>query len=143
MRRIQVGDVSGMRELVIIRSDRVQIPHPTDRVHLQFAIRLRDAPSVTCIARSIVQRYHELVAVGIREVVVFHSSEAEMQPYQGVCPSPLSRTLRNTSMRSSGSSLRYAQCCRRMRWEQPSVVPSPGAYRNRKGKRGSGCQPTS
>jgi hypothetical protein len=49
MRRIQVGDVSGMRELVTIRSDRVQIPHPTDRVHLQFAIRLRDAPSVTCI----------------------------------------------------------------------------------------------
>ena len=32
MRRIQVGDVLGMRELVTIRSDRVQLPHPTDMV---------------------------------------------------------------------------------------------------------------
>jgi len=36
MRRIQVGDVSRMPRLVTIRSDRVQIPHPTDQVHLQF-----------------------------------------------------------------------------------------------------------
>jgi hypothetical protein len=80
MRRIQVGDVLGMRELVTLRSERVQIPHPTDLVHLQFAIRSRDAPSVTCTARSIARRHHELVAAGIREVAVFHSSVAGMQP---------------------------------------------------------------
>jgi len=85
MRRIQVGDVSGMRELVTIRSDRVQIPHPTDRVHLQFR-RFAGCPICNLHLRSIVQRYHELVAVGIREAVVFHSSVAEMRPYQGDLP---------------------------------------------------------
>ena len=80
MRRVQVGDVLGNHELVTIRSERVQIPHPADLVHLQFAIRSRDAPSVTCIARSIARWHYELLAAGIRDVAVFHSSVAEILP---------------------------------------------------------------
>ena len=57
MRRIQVGDVLGMRELVTIRSERVQIPHPTDLIHLQFR-RFAGCPICNLHLRSIARRHH-------------------------------------------------------------------------------------
>ena len=85
MKRIQVGDMLGKRELVAIGSERVPIPHPTDLVHLQFR-RFAGCPVCNLHLRSITQRHHELVAAGIREVAVFHSTVAEMLPYQGDLP---------------------------------------------------------
>ena len=54
-------------------------------IHLQFR-RLAGCPIWNLHLRSIVQSHHELVAAGIREVVVFHSSVVEMLPYQGDLP---------------------------------------------------------
>lgn len=85
MRRIQVGDVLGMRELVTIRSERVQLPHPTDLVHLQFR-RFAGCPICNLHLRSIAQRHLELVGAGIHEVAVFHSPVAELLPYQSDLP---------------------------------------------------------
>jgi hypothetical protein len=77
----------GSRELVTIRSERVQIPHLTDLVHLQFAIRLQDALSVTCIfAPSLIRGTLSLWKQGFMRVAVFHSPVAEMLPCQGDLP---------------------------------------------------------
>jgi hypothetical protein len=53
--------------------------------HLQFR-RYAGCPFCNLHLRSIVQRHQELVAAGIREVVVFQSSSAELLAQQGDAP---------------------------------------------------------
>jgi peroxiredoxin len=63
----------------------VQIPDPERVVHLQFR-RYAGCPVCNLHLRSIAVRHDELVAAGLREVVVFHSSAETMLPLQGELP---------------------------------------------------------
>ncbi|HEU5380442.1 MAG TPA: redoxin domain-containing protein [Ktedonobacteraceae bacterium] len=85
MKKCQIGEVISKHELETIRSEQVQIPHPEHLIHLQFR-RFASCPICNRHLHSIVERHDEIVANGIREVVVFYSSVEEMLPYQGDLP---------------------------------------------------------
>jgi peroxiredoxin len=85
MNKLRAGAVISARELVTIRSERIQLPDPAGVVHLQFR-RYAGCPFCDLHLRSILQRHQELVAAGIREVVVFQSSSAELLAQRGDVP---------------------------------------------------------
>jgi hypothetical protein len=69
-----------MRELTAVDGEVVSIPDPARLIHLQFR-RFAGCPICNLHLRSVVQRHDEIVAAGIREVVVFHSPAAELREY--------------------------------------------------------------
>jgi hypothetical protein len=85
MNKLRAGAVTSARELVTIRSKPIQLPDPAGVVHLQFR-RYARCRLCDLHLRSIVQRHQELVAAGVREVVVFQSSSAELLVHQGDVP---------------------------------------------------------
>jgi peroxiredoxin len=82
---IKAGDVVTKREITTIRGEPVQVPDPERMVHLQFR-RYAGCPVCNLHLRSIAVRRDEIVAAGIREVVVFHSSAGIMLAHQGALP---------------------------------------------------------
>lgn len=80
--RVGVGVVLAPRELVTISGERVRIPDPDRLVHLQFR-RFAGCPFCNLHLRSIVARYDDIVAAGIREVVVFHSTGDALRAARG------------------------------------------------------------
>jgi peroxiredoxin len=73
------GAVIGARSLISIEGDTVAIPDPGGTVvHLQFR-RYAGCPICSLHLRSFASRYEEIARAGIREVVVFHSSEVELR----------------------------------------------------------------
>ena len=72
------GAVIGARSVRSIEGDTIAIPDPGGTlVHLQFR-RYAGCPICSLHLRSFARRYEEIARAGIREVVVFHSSEAEL-----------------------------------------------------------------
>lgn len=72
------GNVVASRQLVTVSGEAVLIPDPDTRVHLQLR-RFAGCPICNVHLQSVVRRHDEIVAAGIREVVVFHSSDAELR----------------------------------------------------------------
>ncbi|MGW0245606.1 peroxiredoxin-like family protein [Nocardia goodfellowii] len=68
------------RALTTVTGVQVSIPDPDCLVHLQFR-RFAGCPVCNLHLRSIVNRHAEITAANIREVVVFHSSAAELRKY--------------------------------------------------------------
>jgi peroxiredoxin len=85
MTRVNVEDVLIHRELVTIHGEPVHIPEAQRFVHLQFR-RYAGCPVCNLHLRSISRRHEEILAAGIREVVVFHSSAQTMLMFQGELP---------------------------------------------------------
>jgi peroxiredoxin len=85
MKQLRSGAVVSRQELVTIRSERIQLPDSTGLVHLQFR-RYAGCPFCNLHLRSVAQRHQELAAAGIREIVVFQSSPAELLARQGDVP---------------------------------------------------------
>lgn len=77
---VEVGSVVTPRELGTVSGTTVRIPHPEQRVHLQFR-RHAGCPICNAHLRAIVRRHDEIAASGVTEVVVFHSTEAELRRY--------------------------------------------------------------
>jgi peroxiredoxin len=75
--RIRTGAVVKPHELITIHSERIRIPDRQRLVHLQFR-RFAGCPVCDLHLHSIVQRYEEIVAASIQEVVVFHSTAEEL-----------------------------------------------------------------
>lgn len=73
------------RKLVAISGAYVPVPDPDRLVHLQFR-RFAGCPVCNLHLRSVVQRHDEIVAAGIREVVVFHSSADELREHVAGMP---------------------------------------------------------
>ncbi|MBF6075902.1 AhpC/TSA family protein [Nocardia beijingensis] len=73
------------RTLVTISGAQVQVPDPNRLIHLQFR-RFAGCPVCNLHLRSIVTRRAEIAAAGIREVIVFHSSAAELRKYTAELP---------------------------------------------------------
>ena len=78
--RADVGTRTILRpcKLVDVSGVPVPIPNPEGFVHLQFR-RFAGCPICNVHLQSIIRRHDEIVAAGIREVVVFHSSAQELR----------------------------------------------------------------
>jgi hypothetical protein len=85
MTQLSVGDILDPREPVTIHGMPVRIPDTELSVHLQFR-RYAGCPVCNLHLRSIARRHEEVLAAGIREVVVFHSSAKTMLEFQGELP---------------------------------------------------------
>ncbi|PXX68431.1 alkyl-hydroperoxide reductase/thiol specific antioxidant family protein [Nocardia tenerifensis] len=68
------------RTLTTVAGASVPVPDPDRLIHLQFR-RFAGCPICNLHLRSFVARHAELTAANIREVVVFHSSAAELRKY--------------------------------------------------------------
>src|SRR5436190_13589751 len=87
--KAKAGDAFPMLELTASSGQRVTIPDPGgDFVHLQLR-RFAGCPICNLHLRSIVMRYDEIRSHGIREVVVFHSTAAELVKHEAELPFPL------------------------------------------------------
>lgn len=85
MKKISVGDLVERRVIETIHSSHIEIPHPEQLTHLQFR-RFAGCPMCNLHIHSLVQRHDELVALGIQEVAVFHSSKKAMLEHHAVAP---------------------------------------------------------
>jgi peroxiredoxin len=79
-RRLRTGDFIVARQTHAISGDLVHIPDGARAVHLQFR-RFAGCPVCNLHLRSFVRAHHEIVAAGVREVAVFHSSIEDLRPY--------------------------------------------------------------
>jgi peroxiredoxin len=77
-RQLRLGDVVVARTLTSVTGAQVQVPDPDCVVHLQFR-RFAGCPICNLHLRSVVRRHDQIVAAGIREVVLFHTPEAELR----------------------------------------------------------------
>ncbi|MEU4314418.1 peroxiredoxin-like family protein [Nocardia sp. NPDC024068] len=68
------------RTLPTASGDTVPVPHPELLTHLQFR-RFAGCPVCNLHLRSVATRHAEIRAAGIQEVVVFHSTVAELRKY--------------------------------------------------------------
>jgi peroxiredoxin len=82
--RLRPGDVVSDHRLVTISDASVRIPDQ-QRVHLQFR-RFAGCPVCDLHLRSVARRHAELVAAGVREVVVFHSNAEELSSHAADLP---------------------------------------------------------
>lgn len=85
MNKISVGDTITRRVVETIHSSHIALPHPAQLTHLQFR-RFAGCPMCNLHIRSFVRRNGELVARGIQEVAVFHSSKRSMLEQHVVAP---------------------------------------------------------
>jgi peroxiredoxin len=80
------GDTAPTLALKSIHGADVVIPDPKVKwVHLQFR-RFAGCPICNLHLQSFIARNQEIVSAGIREVVVFHSPDSSLLPYQGKFP---------------------------------------------------------
>jgi len=79
-RRLTIGQILTASLLDTIRGGTVPIPDAARVVHLQFR-RFAGCPICNLHLRSIAKRHDELVAAGVREVAVFHSSADHLRSY--------------------------------------------------------------
>jgi peroxiredoxin len=85
----RLGDAFPTLELAATSGQLVTVPDPAgDYVHLQLR-RFADCPICNLHLRSIVTRHDEIRSRGIREVVVFHSTAAELAKHEAELPFPL------------------------------------------------------
>ncbi|GAA3213252.1 peroxiredoxin-like family protein [Dactylosporangium siamense] len=84
-RRLVAGQEIPATALTAVDGAAVDVPDPGRLVHLQFR-RFAGCPVCNLHLRSITRRHDEIAAAGIREVVVFHSSEQELRPHVADLP---------------------------------------------------------
>lgn len=80
-----IGDRVSPRELITIDGNTITVPSPDTLVHLQFR-RFAACPICNLHVREVARRHDEIIAAGVTEVVVFHSSAEEMRRYQADLP---------------------------------------------------------
>src|ERR1700736_4922876 len=80
------GDAFPTLQLAATSGQQVTVPDPAgDYVHLQLR-RFAGCPICNFHLRSIVTRHDEIRSHGIREVVVFHSTAAELAKHEAELP---------------------------------------------------------
>ncbi len=84
-RRLAPGDTVAPRQLAAVSGESVSVPDPGQLVHLEL-LRFAGCPVCNVHLRSVIRRKDELAAAGIKEVVVFHSSDDELRKYQPELP---------------------------------------------------------
>ena len=87
--KARAGDAFTTLQIKAASGQRVTVPDPDgDYVHLQLR-RFAGCPICNLHLRSIVTRHDEIRSHGIREVVVFHSTAAELANHEAELPFPL------------------------------------------------------
>ncbi|MGH3726202.1 MAG: peroxiredoxin-like family protein [Mycobacterium sp.] len=87
--RVQVGDHFPTLNMKGLDDEPVTVPDPAGALtHLQFR-RFAGCPVCNLHLRSVSGRIDEIAAAGIHEVVVFHSTPAELRKYQDDMPFPV------------------------------------------------------
>jgi len=76
-KKISSGAVVPRREITTVSGEPISIPDTQYLIHLQLR-RFAGCPVCNLHLQSIVRRHDEILARGIREVVVFHSSAQEL-----------------------------------------------------------------
>ena len=84
-RKMDTETVIARRELASIQGKVVSIPQPDRLVHLQFR-RFAGCPVCNLHLQSFVHRHDEIAAMGIREVVIFHSTIDALLDYESDLP---------------------------------------------------------
>ncbi|HJS92781.1 MAG TPA: peroxiredoxin-like family protein [Solirubrobacteraceae bacterium] len=84
-RRLAPGATVTPHQFVAISGESVEVPDPGQMVHLELR-RFAGCPICNLHLRSVVMRKDELAAAGIKEVVVFHSTDEELRKYQTELP---------------------------------------------------------
>lgn len=82
---IGTGSVIAARELTDVSGDAIAIPDAKRLVHLQLR-RFAGCPVCNVHLQSVVRRHDEIINAGVREVVVFHSTDDELRRYVGGLP---------------------------------------------------------
>src|SRR5437867_10244097 len=85
MARLKMGDMVQRRELMTIHGEAIRIPDSERLTHLQFR-RYAGCPACNVHLRSIARRHAEILAAGMKEIVVFHSRRETMLEFQGELP---------------------------------------------------------
>lgn len=86
MEKFKAGDIAPASSLINIHGTKVSIPDPKSKwVHLQFR-RFAGCPICNLHLQSFMQRYKEIEVAGIHEIVIFHSPNSSLFPYQGKFP---------------------------------------------------------
>jgi len=80
-----IGDSVEHRKLETIQSSEAEIPHSSMITHLQFR-RFAGCPMCNLHIHSFVQRNNELLAHGVQEISVFHSSKKAMLKHHASAP---------------------------------------------------------
>ena len=84
--KLKMGQTVPVFSVKDIHRKEVRFPEPQGKVtHLQFR-RFAGCPICNLHLQTFVQRIAEVEKAGIREVVVFHSSDQQLMPYQGNFP---------------------------------------------------------
>ena len=84
--KAKIGDLFPPLQLTTVSGQQVIIPDPAgDYVHLQLR-RFAGCPICNLHLRDIVARHDEILSHGIREVVVFHSTAAELVEHEAELP---------------------------------------------------------
>jgi hypothetical protein len=83
--RIRPGDRLDATSITAIDGSPIAIPPESGILHLQLR-RFAGCPVCNLHLRSIVRRHDELVAAGVREVAVFHSTADELRPHVDEIP---------------------------------------------------------
>lgn len=78
--QLTVRTVVPARKLATVSGATVQVPDPNALVHLQFR-RFAGCPVCNLHLRSFAGRNAEVLAAGVREVVVFHAPAADLRPH--------------------------------------------------------------
>src|SRR5438270_12510795 len=87
--KARVGDAFQTLDLTATSGQLVTVPDPAgDFINLQLR-RFAGCPICNLHLRSIVTRHDEIRSRGIREVVVFHSTAAELAKHEAELPFPL------------------------------------------------------
>ncbi|MER7107243.1 AhpC/TSA family protein [Streptomyces sp. NPDC000229] len=84
-KRLAPGSVISPRSLTPVCGPPVDVPDSGRLIHLQFR-RFAGCPVCNLHLRSVVRRYGEIEAAGVREVVVFHSPSEELLEYAADLP---------------------------------------------------------
>jgi hypothetical protein len=88
MPTITAGSLIRARDLTDLDGHPVHLPDSHAIVHLQFR-RFAGCPWCNLHLHSVAARYQEIQAAGVREVVVFNSTAADLLSYQGNPPFPV------------------------------------------------------
>jgi peroxiredoxin len=85
LHKLRTGETFPKLEAKNIHGVPLSVPSPDGLTNLQFR-RFAGCPICNLHLQSFVLRRAEIVDAGIREVVIFHSPDAELLPYQGRFP---------------------------------------------------------
>src|SRR5581483_233939 len=86
--QVRAGDTFPQMDLESINGEQIKIPDSNAVTHLQLR-RFAGCPICNLHLHSVIERRDEIESAGIREVIVFHSTNEELRKYEDDLPFPV------------------------------------------------------